>query len=148
MKQTIGTILGLILMTSTSCAQQTMDIPPNATNNLKKFKLKEKFVEDSTIFYPGIGDPKLRPILTQKINAAADDFEKVTKKDKTTAKDFQQKIKTGLERFSDINLDTEDRERICFYFEELMDIVGLQSSDGLLNTFMYGFDPEKAKQKE
>ena len=44
-----------------------------------------------------------------------------------TAKDYQKKIEIGLKRFSDIyyNLDTEDRERVCLYFEELMDIVGL-----------------------
>ncbi|NOU62328.1 DUF4844 domain-containing protein, partial [Marinifilum caeruleilacunae] len=37
----------------------------------------------------------------------------------------------------------EDRERICCYFEELMDIVGLESSDGQLNDFMYGFNPSE-----
>jgi hypothetical protein len=54
-------------------------------------------------------------------------------------------IKTGLSRFSDVylDLDTEDRERVCVYFEELMDIVGLESSNGQLNMFMYGFDPTK-----
>ena len=40
-------------------------------------------------------------------------------------------------------LDTENRERVCSYFEELMDIVGLKSSNGQLNKFMYGFEPEK-----
>jgi hypothetical protein len=38
-------------------------------------------------------------------------------------------------------VDTEDRERACLYLEEIMDIVGLESSDGLLNRWMYGFDP-------
>lgn len=35
------------------------------------FKQKEKFVEDVTIFYPGIADPALRLILTERINLAA-----------------------------------------------------------------------------
>lgn len=53
------------------------------------------------------------------------------------------KKKFGLDRFSDIyiDLDTEDRERVCSYFEGLMDIVELESSWGQLNNFMYGFDP-------
>ena len=74
---------------------------------------------------------------------AADDFRKIAESGKTTDKNYQDKIKIGLERFNDVYLilDTEDRERVCHYFEELMDIVGLQSSDGLLNNFMYGFDP-------
>jgi len=37
-------------------------------------------------------------------------------------------------------VDTEDRERFCTYLEEIMDIVGLESSDGVLNTWLYGFD--------
>lgn len=60
-------------------------------------------------------------------------------------------IKVGLSRFSDIRmeLDTEDRERLCGYFEELMDIVGLESSGGHLMMFMYGFSlPESPKSGE
>jgi len=111
--------------------------------DLEIFKAKEKFYEDNSIFYPGISDPSIRPILNQKINLAADDFMVVSLKENPTELDYQEKIKIGLERFSDIydKLDTEDRERICLYFEELMDIVNLESSGGLLNNFMYGFDP-------
>ena len=112
-------------------------------NKFKIFKANEKFIEDNKIYYPGIGDPKLKPILTEKINLAAEDFEKVAKSENATDKDYQNAIKKGLQRFADIyiEIDTEDRERICSYFEELMDIVGLESSDGQLNNFMYGFDP-------
>ena len=39
-----------------------------------QFKQKEKFVEDQQILYPGLADPELRTILTEKINQAADDF--------------------------------------------------------------------------
>ena len=46
-----------------------------------------------------------------------------------------------------MQLDTEDRERVSTYFEELMDIVGLQSSDGKLNQFIYGFDPNEIKNE-
>jgi uncharacterized protein DUF4844 len=37
--------------------------------------------------------------------------------------------------------DTEDRERMCLYLEQIMDIFGIESSEGLLNRWMYGFDP-------
>ena len=43
-----------------------------------------------------------------------------------------------LERFTEP--DTEERERFCGYLEEIMDIVGIESSDGLLNGWLYGFD--------
>lgn len=114
-------------------------------DKFEEFKNKEKFTLDTTINYPGIADPALRPTLTEKINLAADDFQKMAKRGNATNKNYQDKIEIGLKRFSDIyiNLDTEDRERVCNYFEELMDIVGLESSGGHLNEFMYGFDPTK-----
>lgn len=110
-------------------------------DKFEKFKKKEKFIAEQ--YYPGISDSKIKPTLTEKINKAAEDFQILAKTNKATDKDYQDKIKIGLERFSEIymKIDTEDRERICNYFEELMDIVGLESSGGHLNKFMYGFDP-------
>ena len=112
-----------------------------------EFKKKDKFIAEQ--FYPGIADSKMRPILTGKINKAADDFQTLAKTTHVTDRDYQEKIKIGLDRFADIyvNIDTEDRERKCAYFEELMDIVGLESSGGHLNDFMYGFDPN-AKSRQ
>lgn len=109
---------------------------------IETFKAKEKFTEDHTILYPGIGDESLKPILAEKINKVADDFIAIAKGHNPTEEQYFEKIKSGLERFSEvyISLDTEDRERVCSYFEELMDIVGLKNSDGLLNEFIYGFD--------
>ena len=111
-------------------------------DKFKVFKSKEKFIEDTVFFYPGISNPLLRPTLTAKINQAADDFIKLAQSGGATDKDYQDKIEIGLQRFSDIyiKLDTEDRERVCHYFEQLMDIVGLESSGGHLNDFIYGFD--------
>ena len=112
---------------------------------IEEFKKKEKFQSDKSIFYPGISNEKLKPIVTDKINLAANDFEKILKSGNATNDEFQNAIKTGLNRFSDIylELDTENRERVCGYFQELMDIVGLESSEGQLNNFMYDFDPNK-----
>ncbi|NJM90277.1 MAG: DUF4844 domain-containing protein [Hydrococcus sp. RU_2_2] len=109
----------------------------------EQFKAKEEFGNDTLYYYPGISDPSLKPILTQKINLAADDFQKLAEKGTAGDAEFQEAIKAGLERFGDtyVMLDTEDRERVCHYFEELMDIDGLESSGGHLNNFMYDFDP-------
>lgn len=133
-----------------SCGQGKIETPKNAMNKFTEFHNKEKFLEDNKSFYPGIGNPKLLPILTLKINEACEDFKNISQKQNPTEKDYQEKIKIGLERFSDLylELDTEDRERICTYFEELMDIVGLESSGGHLNDFMYGFDLTKIVKKE
>lgn len=115
----------------------------------EEFKNKEKFLQDDKLFYPGIADPSIKPALTEKINLAVDDFKKLANKGNATDKEYQNAIKIGLERFADLylQLDTEDRERVCSYFEELMDIIGLESSDGHLNNFMYGFDPKNITTK-
>ncbi len=132
-----------MLLLFTACGQGQIKTPINAMEMFEKFKAKEKFIKDEKLHYPGIGNEKLKPIFTEKINLAAKDFENVARSGNASDKDYQNAIKKGLERFEPIylDIDTEDRERICSYFEELMDIVGLESSNGLLNNFMYGFDP-------
>ena len=112
---------------------------------MEEFKAKAKFTEDKTIPYPGLSDKNLLPTVSEKINLTAEDFKSVAATETASDKDYQDKIKIGLRRFSDdyLQFDTLDRERICSYVEELMDIVGLTSSGGHLNNFMYGFDPVK-----
>ncbi|HKJ75280.1 MAG TPA: DUF4844 domain-containing protein, partial [Alphaproteobacteria bacterium] len=34
--------------------------------------------------------------------------------------------------------ETEDRERMCGYLEQIMEILGIESSHGLLNRWLYG----------
>ena len=149
MKISIVIFISLILLILTACGKLPTNVTANIMGKFEQFKQKEKFVEDTAINYPGIADPTLRPILTKKINLAADDFREIAESGTATDKKYQNKIKIGLQRFQEIytEIDTEDRERICYYFEELMDIVGLKSSDCQLNNFMYGFDPMKKKQK-
>jgi hypothetical protein len=144
-KQITNIIFGLTLLLFTACGQGQIKTPKNAMTKFDEFKSKEKFLQNDKLFYPGIGDPNLKPVLTEKINLAADDFIKLADKENVTDKEYQNAIKIGLDRFADqyLQLDTEDRERVCSYFEELMDIVGLESSGGHLNNFMYGFDPTK-----
>jgi len=112
------------------------------------FIQKNKFVEDTTILYPGIANPALRPMLTEKINQAAEDFRSAALSSNPTKQAYLEKIKIGLKRFenTEVMYDTEDKERVCHYFEELMNIVGLESSEGILNTFLYGFNPDDIKK--
>ena len=136
-------------MTLSACGQNAteMKTPENANEKFAEFITKKKFVEEN--FYPGIADEKMRPVFTEKINQIASDFKTVAESKKPTDKNYQEKIGIGLSRFADIylELDTEDRERVCTYIEELMDIVELESSNGQLNKFMYGFDIEPLLDK-
>nr|WP_299212681.1 DUF4844 domain-containing protein [uncultured Aquimarina sp.] len=141
--------LFILFFTISACGQNAteMKTPENAKEKFAEFITKKKFVEEN--YYPGIADEKMRPVFTEKINQVASDFQNVAESDTPTDKKYQEKIRIGLSRFSDVymELDTEDRERVCTYFEELMDIIGLESSNGQLNKFMYGFDPNEVAKK-
>ncbi|MCI2230513.1 DUF4844 domain-containing protein [Polaribacter sp. MSW13] len=139
----------VLFLTLSACGQNAteMKTPENANEKFAEFIAKKKFVEEN--FYPGIADEKMRPVFTEKINQIASDFKTVAESEKPTDRKYQEKIGIGFSRFANIylELDTEDRERVCTYIQELMDIVELESSNGLLNKFMYGFDPNDFKKE-
>jgi len=141
--------LFLLFLALSACGQNAteMKTPKNTIEKFATFIAKNKFVEEN--YYPRIADEKMRPIFREKINQVANDFKIVSESEKPTDLKYQEKIKIGLLRFADVymDLDTEDRERVCTYFEELMDIIELESSDGQLNKFMYGFDPNEMSKK-
>ncbi|WP_244954770.1 DUF4844 domain-containing protein [Winogradskyella helgolandensis] len=120
-----------------------MKTPKNANEKFIEFIAKKKFYAEN--HSPNISDEKLRPILTKKINEVATDFKQIAESKKPTDEKYQEAIKIGLLKFPEMELgyDSEDRERILLYFQEIMDIVGLQSSNGKLNDFYYGFDPNE-----
>ena len=93
-----------------------------------KFNQKNKFNKDESLFYPGLEDKNIQSNLTKEINKLAKTFES---------------IQSSLKVIEKYDLDTEDRTRVANYIEELMDIVELESSNGLLNNYVYGFDPTK-----
>ncbi|UZO82347.1 DUF4844 domain-containing protein [Aquimarina sp. ERC-38] len=140
----------VLFLTLAACGQKAIEMktPENANEKFTEFIAKKKFIAEN--YYPGIADEKMRPIFTKKINNAASDFKNVAESENPTNKKYQEQIKIGLSRFADVymELDSEDRERICTYFEELMDIVELESSNGQLNKFMYGFDPNEIIKKK
>ena len=107
---------------------------------IEGFIKTEKFSEDLDALYPGLSNVELKRPLTNLINRAAEDFIDVLKNSPSDEK-FHDKIKIGLDRIDSFSfsLDTEDSDKICNYFEELMDLVGLDDSGGHLNKWRYGF---------
>lgn len=138
-------IIFLLIMTISGNAQSTqqMKTPKNSKIKFIDFIAKKKFYAEN--YLPDISNEKLRPILTQKINEVALDFSVISESQNPTEEKYLKAIRIGLLKFPEIELgyDSEDKERILLYFQEIMDIVGLESSNGQLNNFYYGFDPEK-----
>ena len=144
MKSLLTLMFIAVMTTVCAQAQTTMKVNPDARQKLNQFIQQSKFDGEPNTSFNGLSNPKLKPPLNTLLNLAAKDF-LVTVSMHPTEKKFQDNIKKGLDRFNAYTheLDTEDMERICHYFEELMDCVGLQSSNGLLNKWIYGFDPAK-----
>ena len=108
-----------------------------------KFNQKNKFNKDESLFYPGLEDKNIQSNLTKEINKLAKTFESI-QSSKNPSSDFYLKaIESSLKTIEKYDLDTENRTRVANYIEELMDIVELESSNGLLNNYVYGFDPTK-----
>ena len=76
------------------------------------FKSKEKFLQDDKLFYPGIGEPSLKPVLTEKINLAADDFKKLDDHGNATDKEYQNAIKPDLTDLPTFTYNLTRRQRM------------------------------------
>jgi len=106
------------------------------TAALTRLRAAEKFKADA--FYPGAPNETLRVEAEQTVNALLDRLVPVAPAP-TDKKLVLREFRMTLDSFT--QSDTEERERLCGYLEEIMDIVGIDSSDGLLNGWLYGFDP-------
>jgi len=135
-------VLILTLLIAASCNRQHMKSNNKAVNSLTQFINKSKFDAVPGTIYTGVSDPELKTTLTLLINKAAEDFKNTATHDPSEEK-YQNDIATGLARFNKLylELDTEDREQVCTYFEEMMDCVELESSNGQLNDWMYNYEP-------
>ena len=118
-----------------------MDAPISTSsdtiNRLDALRQAPKFEADG--LYSGCLDPSLRVRLESEINALLSRLVAEIAAHPTKSFVLAEFARTldGVRA-----TDTEDRERFCGYIEEIMDILNIDSSDGLLNTWIYGFDPK------
>lgn len=103
---------------------------------LRAFTARPKFIAAGS--YTGVRDPAQRQRFHGRMNQLAGELESLA-----AARDPKPALLRSFERaWPTFELaDTEDREAALGYFEELMAVFGVDSSDGLLNRLAYGFDP-------
>lgn len=99
---------------------------------------KKKFVEEG--FYPGATHEADRVHYEARVNELASRLAKLPPSEQTKS-DVLTLFKPTMAEFD--AADSEERDRFLGYLEELMDIFGIESSDGLLNKWRYGFDPRE-----
>ncbi len=113
------------------------NLPADTTIRLELLKAIPKFVPDDSRYLPYAGylpaekRTEAEAQLNNLIDRIAAEIE--TKPNKTFVLEEFRKTFDYFE-----TSDTEDRERFCSYLENIMDAIGMESSDGAINEWMYG----------
>ncbi|MDC4279691.1 DUF4844 domain-containing protein [Acinetobacter baumannii] len=110
---------------------------------LEKFKAQDHFAGDGQL-YTGVQNSALRMSLNQKVADTAQAFIALyQQKNEPTKAELLQVLANGISQIDPDKLDTEDREQVATTFESFLDIVGLESSEGILNKWVYGEEISK-----
>lgn len=110
----------------------------NVKAALHELKIQKKFVKDLTLLYFGAPDEATRIKAQKIINSALDKFIK-TPPNGLTVKIFWSTLETAAKQLG--QMDSDEMERGLSYMEEIMDIYKIDSSEGRLNEWRYGFNP-------
>lgn len=106
---------------------------------LTLLKAKDLFGPNGFL-YAGVLDEELKERLKCQFSQVLDKFILAATED-WPPEDMLNLLKVELTSFNREVLDTEDAENLAGNFEKIMDCIGLDSSGGALNDWMYGFDP-------
>lgn len=132
----------------------------NAENNkmkttiiqqLEHFQLQDHFLPDNFL-YTGVHDSELKKQLNQNISDTSRTFIKLYQGiTPPTKQQLLQTLSNGINQINPNQLDTEDREQVAANYEKFLDIIGLESSEGILNSWLYNQEIsdmiEQAKSK-
>ena len=128
-------LLLLFLLTLTGYAQTAtpLRVPPKALSRLAHLKeLTQQ--EAAERRRDGKLTAELRPALNRELLASLDDFARVTAA-QPTKEAYLACIDAGLSRLGPLTRDAKDRQVVAEFYQALMDIVGLDSSEGRLTAF-------------
>ncbi|WP_158527363.1 DUF4844 domain-containing protein [Pelagibaculum spongiae] len=116
-----------------------MDINSHAIQALQVLRQQEKFIEDKQLFYSGAPDEATRKKVEAIINKTLY-FLIAAKSEQFTEAQFWAVLEFVASQFA--SMDSEEMDRALGYMEQMMQIVGIESSQGRLNEWRYRFDPE------
>jgi hypothetical protein len=133
----IAVLLGwLFYFWPTSWPDSKLMVSPAQIEQLKQFRSEVKFHPDSKTFYPGTRNEVLRLSLENFVNGVIDLI--IPTIDQHPQKSSVLSIfKASL--LSLDKLDSEEKDQLLHYFNRIMQILGVQSSNELLNVWRYGF---------
>jgi Domain of unknown function (DUF4844) len=117
---------------------QTLLLTPGVLERLSALWSEMKFRQEN--LYPGAPTKDIRQNAERALNAMLDRLRvclQLSPRKSYVLSEFLEMLKA----FD--HADTEEREQACAYCERVMNVLGVESSDGLLNIWLYGFDPER-----
>lgn len=117
---------------------QTLSISEATMQRLRHLRAEPKFHSDMPTLYPGALNEEIRARCEHQLNALIDRLTDGLPA-RATKQYVLEEFRTTLAAFQ--SEDSEERDRLLHYMEQIMDITGIVSSDGLLNEWRYGFDP-------
>ncbi|RYV01231.1 DUF4844 domain-containing protein [Shewanella sp. OPT22] len=132
-------ILLLLLMLIAGCSESQNNLLPNDSKvigSLKELKVEKKYLEDISLFYPGAPteEARLKAELVTNLMLSA----LISKtENEITENEFWLILEACAYYMK--SMDSEELERSLLYMEQIMDIYGIESSDGRLNYWRYGF---------
>ncbi|WP_436862719.1 DUF4844 domain-containing protein [Acinetobacter haemolyticus] len=138
-------VTGFLLLSGCTKASENKDNSSSTRiiNQLHQFQKQDHFAGDGYL-YTGVQDKKLKELLNQKVAQTAESYIHLYQHSKHPSKEQRLKILSdGIHQINPDTLDTEDREQVATTFEHFLDITGLESSEGILNTWMYGEEINK-----
>ena len=105
---------------------------------LRELKSQKKFIANLALFYPGAPDESIRIEAENVINSALVKLIE-SPPDSLTENEFWLTLKVAAKQLA--KMDSEEMDRGLSYMEEIMDIYKIESSEGRLNEWRYGFEP-------
>jgi len=111
---------------------------PDTVSSLKQLRDAHKFGEDAANLYPGAPNESVRAMANEILNKA---ISRLIGLPDTGIQEgqFWGVLEDAAKEYA--KMDSEEMDRAMVYFEQIMDIYGIESSGGRLNNWRYGFEP-------
>ena len=110
----------------------------NSIKMLDNILNEDNFGPDNFL-YMGVLDVALKKKLSNDFSLIIMDFKNLVISGASN-EELLKLLQLSINKFDRESLETEDAENLAAQFEKIMDCIGLESSEGALNNWMYGFD--------
>ncbi|MDO7845184.1 DUF4844 domain-containing protein [Hymenobacter sp. M29] len=122
-------------MAGSAYAQTSITIPSKAAGKLEKL-LKQ--TQDAVVVgkKAAILPVEARPMTSRVLAQSTSDFLALASRTNPTKEAFLQSLDAGLSRINPMMKTLEDRQQVASFYQDLLDLVGIESSEGRLTTFV------------